>query len=278
MLAVVVRYSLRLMRLIFSAIERGSVKISGFDQEWAQPTFRIVRVLVVAFALVVAYPYPPGSQTAAFKGVSLFLGVVFSLGSSSAVANTIAGYSLTYRRAFKSGDRVKIGEVVGDVTQIRLQVTHLRSLKNEEIIIPNSAILTSHVINYSSLARKQGLILHTSVGIGYETPWRQVEAMLLLAAERTPELLREPPPFVLQQSLADFAVIYELNVYCDKPEAGVKLMTALHRNILDVFNEYGVQIMTPSYESDPAEPKVVPKEKWYEFPAREAEPGPARTA
>jgi small-conductance mechanosensitive channel len=228
----------------------------------------MVRVLVVAFALVVAYPYLPGSQSDAFKGVSIFLGVIFSLGSSSAVANIIAGYSLTYRRAYRIGDRVKISDVVGDVAETRLQVTHLRSLKNEEIIIPNSTIMNSHVINYSSLAARHGLILHTTVGIGYETPWRQVEAMLLEAAARTPGLLREPPPFVLQKALGDFAVTYEINVYSDQPQAGPLLYTALHRNILDVFNEYGVQIMTPAYEGDPEQAKVVPKDKWFELPAR----------
>jgi small-conductance mechanosensitive channel len=143
--------------------------------------------------------------------------VIFSLGSSSIIANLIAGYTMTYRRAFRIGDRVKIGDLIGDVTEIRLLVTRLHSLKNEEIVIPNSLILNSHVINYNSLASQHGLILHTTVGIGYETPWRQVEAMLRLAAERTPGLLKAPPPFVLQQALGDFCVTYELNVYCDQP-------------------------------------------------------------
>jgi small-conductance mechanosensitive channel len=215
----------------------------------------------------VAYPYIPGSESDAFKGVSLFLGIVFSLGSSSAISNIIAGYMMTYRRAFKVGDRVKIGEAVGDVMQMRLQVTHLRSLKNEEIVIPNSQILAGEVLNYSSLARTHGLILHTEVGIGYETAWRQVEAMLLAAAERTPGLERDPRPFVHMKKLGDFAVTYELNVYCKDVKEMNALYTALHRNVLDVFNEYGVQIMTPAYEGDPAEPKVVPRQDWYAAPA-----------
>jgi small-conductance mechanosensitive channel len=143
----------------------------------------------------------------------------------------------------------------------------VRSVKNEEIIIPNSEILNSQVINYSSIARQHGLILHTTVGIGYETPWRQVEAMLLQAAERTAGLQLEPPPFVLQKELGDFAVTYELNAYCNEPKKAGRLYTALHCGILDVFNEHGVQIMTPAYEGDPAEPKLVPKEKWFESPA-----------
>jgi small-conductance mechanosensitive channel len=193
--------------------------------------------------------------------------VVFSLSSTSAVSNTIAGYTLTYRRAFKVGDRVQIGETTGDVIQIRHQVTHVCSLKNEEVIIPNSSILNTHVINYTSLARQRGLILHTTVGIGYETPWRQVEAMLMLAAGRTSGLLQDPPPFILQKALGDFCVTYELNVHTDRPKDGPRLYAELHRNILDVFNEYGIQIMTPAYEGDPEEPKLVPKDKWFEAPA-----------
>jgi small-conductance mechanosensitive channel len=166
------------------------------------------------------------------------------------------------------GDRIRVGDVLGDVVAMRQQVTLLRTPKNEEVIIPSSMILSSHVINYSSLAREKGLILHTTVGIGYETPWRQVEAMLIEAANRAEGLLREPPPFVLQKSLGDFCVTYEINVYCDRPQEMAKLYTALHRNILDVFNEHGVQIMTPAYEGDPEQPKVVPKEQWYAAPAK----------
>jgi small-conductance mechanosensitive channel len=193
---------------------------------------------------------------------------VFSLGSSSAISNMIAGYTMTYRRAFKVGDRIKIGDTIGDVIETRLQVTHLRSFKNEEIIIPNSQILNSEIVNYSSLAAERGLILHTVVGIGYETPWRQVEAMLLMAADQTAGLLKEPPPFVLYRKLGDFAVEYEINVYCREPQRMMALYTALHRNILDLFNEYGVQIMTPAYETDPEQAKVVAKDQWYLAPAR----------
>ena len=209
------RWTLRLVKLFFESVERRQVELANFEAEWAMPTYRIVRVAIAAFALVVAYPYIPGSQSAAFQSISLFLGVVFSIGSSSVVSNVIAGYSMTYRRAFHLGDRIQVGDIVGEVTEIRLQVTHLRSPKNEEVVMPNSVLLGSHVVNYSALARTRGLILHTTVGIGYETPWRQVEAMLLEAAERTPGLLREPKPFVLQKSLGDFCVVYEVNVYCD---------------------------------------------------------------
>lgn len=263
----VARYVLRMFRVFFEGIDRGAIKLASFEQEWAWPTYRILRLLVVIFALVVAYPYVPGSQSDAFKGISLFLGLIVSLGSSSIIANIIAGYSLAYRRPFKIGDRVKINDTLGDVIEMRVLVARLRSLKNEEIVIPSTSILNGEVVNYSTLATEQGLILHTTVGIGYETPWRQVEAMLKLAAERTPGLLRQPEPFVLQKSLGDFAVNYELNVYSDDPRNMMPLYSALHRSILDVFNEYGVAIMTPAYESDPAEPKLVPRDQWYAAPA-----------
>ena len=267
----ITRYALKLVRLYFRNISEGRLVLPEFDQEWAWPTYRLVRLVLVAFVLIVAYPYIPGSGSEAFKGISLFIGVMFSLGSSSVIGNMIAGYTMTYRRVFKTGDRVKIGEYVGDVEQVRILVTYLRTPKNEVVAIPNSTILNGEVVNYSTLAQKEGLILHTTVGIGYETPWRQVEGMLLEAAARTPGLLREPPPFVRQQSLGDFCVNYEINGYCADPQAMFVLYTELHRNILDVFNEYGVQIMVPSYEGDPEQPKVVPPEKWYAAPARPPE-------
>jgi len=267
-IVVITYYAVKLTGLFFKEIEKGTISFKGFYPEWGQPTYRIVRILIIAFAAVIAFPYVPGSESPAFKGISIFIGVLFSLGSTSAIANILAGYILTYRRIFKVGDRVKIADFTGDVLDTRLQVVHLRTIKNEEIIVPSSMIVNSHVINYSSLARKQGLILHTSVTIGYDTPWRQVEALLLLAAERTQGIMREPPPFVLQTSLDDFYVAYELNVYTDDPLRMVETYADLHRNIQDAFNEYGVQIMSPSYRFDPDRPKIVPKEQWYAAPAR----------
>ena len=270
-LIVVIRYALKVLLLFFGAVERGTVKLGKFDPEWTWPTYRVVRLLVIALALAVAFPYIPGSNSEAFRGISIFLGVVFSLGASGVVGNVIAGYSMIYRRTFRIGDRVKIRDVVGDVTEMRLQVTHLRTTKNEEVIVPNSQILDGEVVNYSSYAREGKLILHATVGINYAVPWRQVEAMLVLAAGRTEGLLREPAPFVNQKALGDFAVTYEINVYCGDARAMARLYTALYRNILDVFNEYGVQIMTPAYEGDPERPKLVPKERWFESPARQGE-------
>jgi small-conductance mechanosensitive channel len=263
----VVRYLLKLFALFFDAVGNRRVPLRGFDAEWAQPTYHITRILVVLLALVIAYPYLPGSGSAAFQGLSIFAGLMLSLGASSAMASLIAGYTVTYRRAFRVGDRITVGDLTGEVTEVRLLVTHLRTPKNEEIIVPNSVLLQSHVVNYSKLAQSRGLILHTTISIGYETPWRQVEAMLLLAAERTTMVLREPPPFVLEKSLGDFAVTYELNAFVESANALLERYAALHRNILDVFNEYGVQIMTPAYEGDPEQPKVVPQEHWFTAPA-----------
>jgi small-conductance mechanosensitive channel len=270
-LILITRYLLKMVRLFFQAIASGTVMLPEFDAEWAWPTYRLARLFIIALAIIVAYPYIPGSQSDAFKGVTVFVGIVFSLGSSSLIGNIIAGYSMTYRRAFKIGDRVKIGEHVGEVVRMRLLVTHLRTPKNEEVVVPNSAILGAEIVNYSSISKERGLIIHTTVGIGYETPWRQVEAMLLEAAGRTPGLSRDPAPFVLQKALNSFDVTYEINAYIDSPDVMLARYSALHRNILDVFNEYGVQIMTPAYETDPVQPKLVPKSEWYAEPARRPE-------
>ena len=264
----VVRYILTLVRGFFVRVHRGSIKLEGFESDWAMPTFKILRILIVAFAVVIAYPYIPGSDSLAFKGVSVFLGVIFSMGSTSFVSGAIAGLTMTYRGAFKEGDRIKIGDVTGIVTEVRLMVTRIRTAKNEIVVIPNSNILNTDVVNYSTMARESKLILHTDVGIGYDTPWRQVEAMLLEAASRTEGLLSEPGPFVMQKALGDYAVIYELNVFSNNDEGIPALYSALHANIQDVFNEYGVQIMSPSYEHDPDEPKLVPPEQWYAAPAK----------
>jgi len=269
-LVLIVRYLLGILQLFFSGIERGAIKLPDFEPEWAQPTYRLTRLGVIAFTAIVAYPYIPGASTDAFKGISIFLGVLVSLGGAAIVGNVLAGYTMIYRRAFKLGDRIRLGEVTGDVIAMRPLVTHVRSLKNEEIVIPNSSVLSSHVINYSSLARDRGLILHTTAGIGYETPWRQVEAMLLEAAARTAGVLKDPPPFVMipQMALGDFCVTYELNVHVSDAHAAQRTYSELHRHVLDVFNEYGVQIMTPAYEGDPPDPKVVPRDQWYAAPAK----------
>jgi small-conductance mechanosensitive channel len=267
-LAMLARFAIRFSRVFFQRVGSGQVTLQGFDRDWVAPTERIVRFAIVVFALIIAYPYIPGSGSEAFKGIGLIIGLMFSLGSPSVIGNLVAGLSLAFRRAFRVGDRVKIGEHAGFVSQVRLLTTYLRSFKNEEIVIPNSLILNSEVVNFTTLAQDKGLILHTNVGIGYETPWRQVEAMLLEAARRTPRVLPEPAPFVLQKKLGDFAIDYEINAYTNDPVSIGLTYHALHGNILDVFNEHGVQIMTPAYEGDPELPKIVPRDRWYAQPAR----------
>ena len=268
-LVVLVRYVVKLLRLLFRGVEAGTIEFSGFYPEWAMPTFKLAKILVIVFALTVVYPYIPGSGSDAFKGVSLFLGLLISLGSSSFVGNVIAGLTMTYMRAFKIGDRVMIEDFIGDVIETSMQVTHIRTPKNEIISVPNSKIINSHVINYSALAREKGLILHTTVGIGYDSPWRQVRAMLLLAAEKTSGVLKDPAPFVFQKSLGDFCVTYELNVFTDDALLMGRIYSDLHKNIIDIFNEYQVQIMTPNYEGDPKQPALVQKDNWYAAPANQ---------
>ncbi|MFL6618776.1 MAG: mechanosensitive ion channel family protein [Povalibacter sp.] len=268
-LTLIVRYLLKLASVLSGAVASGAVPLKGFEAEWAQPTYQIVRVLILLLALVIAYPYLPGSGSAAFQGLSIFAGLMLSLGASSAMASVIAGYTVTYRGAFHVGDRIAVGDLVGEVTEVRLMVTHLRTPKNEDIVIPNSLVLSSHIVNYSKLSATQGLVLHTIVRIGYSTPWRQVQALLKLAAERTPDTLKDPPPFVLEKSLDEFSIAYELNVYVEGAKKVLERYAALHRNILDVFNEYGVQIMVPAYEGDPEQPKVVPPERRFVPPALE---------
>lgn len=264
---IVTGYLLKILRAIFRAIQFGRIRLEGFESEWAIPTYKIVRVLVIAFAVVVAYPYIPGSDSLAFKGVSVFVGVLLSLGSSSFIANLLAGVSMTYRGAFREGDRIRVGETVGIVEDMKVMITRVRTPKNEIVVIPNSKILNTDVTNYSQLAKTRGLLLHSTVGIGYDAPWRQIEAMLIEAAHRTPGLDREPQPFVLQTSLGDFAIEYQINAFCKDVSNLPQIYSDLHSNIQDVFNEYGVQIMSPAYVADPESAKVVPPERWHTEPA-----------
>lgn len=258
----ITKHVLKLVKLFFIGIEGGGIMLKDFRPEWALSTFKIIRTLIIAFAIIIAYPYIPGSDSVAFKGVSVFVGILFSIGGSGFIGNLIAGYSMIYRGAFRQGDLILVEDQLGFVEEQQLLVTRLRSNKNEEIILPNSVLLNSKIVNYTVKAKEKGVILHTVVGIGYETPWRQVDAMLKLAASRTQGLEKDPPPYVLKQSLGDFAVNYEINAYCREVSMMKSIYSLLHQNILDVFNENNVQIMTPAYEQDPEIPKVVPKDQW----------------
>ena len=240
---------IRVVRFLFGEVERGSLSFPGFEPEWSVPTYKIATFLIIALALVMAFPYLPGSQSQAFQAVSLFLGLLISLSSSSAISNMIAGVILTYTGAFRMGDRVKIADAVGDVVGKTLLVTRVRTIKNVDIAIPNALVLSSHIVNYSRAARAEGVILHTSVTIGYSVPWREIHELLIAAAKKTTDVIDEPSPFVLQTSLDDFYVTYELNVYTRNPWRMAVIYSDLHMNIQDTFNEAGVEIMSPHYAS-----------------------------
>lgn len=244
---VVTRYILKVIALFFSGIRRGAITFAGFHREWAEPTYKIVRFLVIVFAAIACFPYIPGSQSEGFRGISVFLGLLISLGSAAAIGNIIAGVVLTYMRPFQVGDRVKIADTTGDVMEKTLLVTRVRTIKNVDVTIPNAMVLGTHLINFSSSAKNLGLILHTSVTIGYDAPWKTVHELLLSAARATTHILRNPEPFVLQTSLNDFYVTYEINAFTDQANLMATIYAELHQNIQDKFNEGGVEIMSPHY-------------------------------
>ena len=236
-------------RTLAVAIQSGAVVIGGFHSDWALPTYGLVKILLIVFALVVAFPYLPGGDSQALKGASIFVGVLVSLGSGSAMGNVVSGVILTYMRPFRVGDRVQIGETVGDVIEKSLLVTRLRTIKNVEVILPNSSVLGTHILNYSAHADRNGLILHTTVTLGYDAPWRTVEELLIQAALNTPGIVAEPKPFVLQTSLNDSHISYELNATTRDPSRMAELYSTLHRQIQESFNTAGVEIMSPMYLS-----------------------------
>ena len=248
-IVVIFRYVLKGIGFIKDEIEKGILNIPGFYTDWANPTYQIIRILVIAFMLVVIFPYLPGSDSKVFQGVSVFLGVIFTFGSSGSLSNIIAGLVLTYMRLFKIGDRVKIGEIVGDVIEKSLLVTRIRTIKNEIISIPNSTVMSSHTINYSSDTVDNGLILHTTVTIGYDVPWKDMHQALIDAAGRTDLLLKEPKPFVLQTSLDDFYVSYQINAYTKEANKQATIYSQLHQNIQDCCNEMGIEILSPHYRA-----------------------------
>ncbi len=243
----VTRYINRVLGDIVEDIEDEKFIISGFPKEWAKTTQKIVSLLIWAFALVLVYPHLPGSTSPAFKGVSIFIGALISFGSTSAIANIVAGVVITYMSPYKIGDRVKIQDTIGDVIEKTLLVTRIRTTKNEDVTIPNANIITNHLINYSANAEKSGLLLHTSVTIGYDVPWQQVEKLLCEAAQKSLHIEKEPIPFVLQKSLDDNYVSYELNAYTKEIRKMPVIYSDIHKNILDIFDQEGVEILSPQY-------------------------------
>jgi small-conductance mechanosensitive channel len=245
----IIHLAIRLVGLVFEQIKQSRIVFENFPAEWADPTNKIVRILLIAFGLVIAFPYLPASDSPAFAGVSVFMGVLFSLASSSALSNMIAGIVLTYTGAFRLGDRVKVGDSFGDIIETTLLATRVRTIKNEDITIPNSLVLGTSILNYSRVSKTLGLILHTSVTIGYDVPWRQVHDLLVNAALGTPGILPEPRPFVWQTALNDFYVTYELNAYTHAPRDMIDIYAALHAKIQDEFYAAGVEIMSPHFTS-----------------------------
>lgn len=256
----VTRYLLHFIRVFFNEIDRGRLKFENFHSDWAIPTYKLVRVLVIVFALIVIFPYLPGSGSPAFQGVSVFFGILLSLGSSSSIGNVVSGVVLVYMRPFAIGDRVKIADTVGDVVDRNLLVTRIRTIKNVDVTIPNAMILGSHMINYSSSAPASGLILHTTASIGYDVPWRQVQDLLVKAALATEHVLAEPKPFVLQTKLEDSYITYELNAYTNQPNRMATIYSDLHARIQDTFKEARIELMSPhqvNLHTQKAEPKQV---------------------
>ncbi len=247
----ITHYLLRAIRPFFTALERENLVIHGFYPDWAKPTYNLLSLLIIALAIVIAFPYLPGFNSPAFQGVSVFLGVLFSLGSTSAIANVVGGIILIYTRSFQLGDKISIGDVIGDVIEKGLLVTRIRTPANRIITIPNSSLLNTNVINFSVSQRefKQPLILQTTVTLGYDLPWRKVHATLKEAALATKFIVSEPAPFVLQTSLDDFYVSYQLNAYTDHPNKMVYIYSELHQNIQDKCNEVGIEIMSPHYKA-----------------------------
>lgn len=244
------KYLLRFLKYLTGELEREAVRLDGFHADWAKPTFNLIRVVIIAFAAVICFPYIPGSGSDAFKGVSIFFGVLFSLGSTAAISNIVAGVVITYMRPFKVGDRVEIGNTVGDVTERSLLVTRVKTIKNLDVTVPNSTILGNHIINFSKNAAEEvGIILHTSVTIGYDVPSGEVIQALVKGAKNTAMILDKPEPFVLVKSLDDFYINYEINCHTKNPEKGAVIYSLLHESIKNELHNAGIEILSPHYNA-----------------------------
>lgn len=242
-----VKYLVRLVHYLASEIQSERLKIGGFYADWAMPTFHIVRFLLYAFMIAMIYPYLPGSKSGVFQGISVFVGLIVSLGSSTVIGNIIAGLVITYMRPFKLGDRIKLNDTTGNVIEKTPLVTRIRTPKNEVVTIPNSFIMSSHTVNFSQSARDYGLIIHSEVSVGYDIPWRKTHQLLVEAALNTPGVVDDPRPFVLETSLSDWYPVYQINAYIREADKMAQIYSDLHQNIQDKFNEAGIEIMSPHY-------------------------------
>ena len=242
-----VKYLVRFVHYLANEVKSERLKIRGFYSDWAEPTFHIIRFLLYAFMIAMIYPYLPGSKSGVFQGISVFVGLIVSLGSSTVIGNIIAGLVITYMRPFKLGDRIQLNETTGNVIEKTPLVTRIRTPKNEVVTIPNSFIMSSHTVNYSTSAREYGLIIHSEVSIGYDIPWRQTHQLLIEAALNTPGVIDDPRPFVLETSLSDWYPVYQVNAYIKEADRLADIYSDLHQNIQDKFNEAGIEIMSPHY-------------------------------
>ena len=254
---------------LFYGVESGNVSFAGLEPQAAKATRRLITLVIWIFAITVAYPHIPGSDTAAFKGISVLLGVMISLGSAGFVNQIMSNLVIVYSRALEPGDYVRIGETEGIVSHVGALSTKVITRQREEVTIPNAVMTGSTMTNYSRLAGEQGAVASTVLTIGYDTPWRQVHALLQLAAERTQGVKKDPRPTVLQRSLSDFYVEYQLLVPLEQPQDRILVLSELHANILDAFNEHDVQIMSPHFERQPPEKVTVPRGEWHRAPAPE---------
>lgn len=242
-----IKYLVRLFRYLANEVQSERLKLRGFYPDWALPTFHIIRFLLYAFMVAMIYPYLPGSNSGVFQGISVFVGLIVSLGSSTVIGNIIAGLVITYMRPFKMGDRIQLNDTTGNVIEKTPLVTRIRTPKNEVVTIPNSFIMSSHTVNFSQSAREYGLIIHSEVTIGYDAPWRKVHQLLIEAALGTPGVVDDPRPFVLETSLSDWYPVYRVNAYIKDADRLAQIYSDLHQNIQDRFNEAGIEIMSPHY-------------------------------
>ncbi len=263
----ITRVIARLVRDFFQGVESRRVNVPGVYSETAGATRRLIIVLLWLFALVIAYPYIPGSQTDAFKGISVFVGLMFTVGSAGVVNHLMSGLVLVYSRALQKDDYVAVGEVEGTVQEVGPLSVKIATLDRREITIPNTVMTNTNIVNYSRISKEQGLLLRATVTIGYDAPWRQVHELLKLAASKTGGLRKDSEPYVLQSALSDFFVEYKLCVPLEVPKERFRRLSELHANIQDAFNEYGVQICSPHFEAQPEGRVVVPKSKWFSAPA-----------
>ncbi|MCL2844419.1 MAG: mechanosensitive ion channel family protein [Chitinivibrionia bacterium] len=257
-----VRYILKTLKFFSSEIEKERLVIKGFYPEWAKPTYFLLKYTIYAFTIALVFPYLPNSDTRVFQGVSVFIGLIISIGSSSAIGNLVAGIVITYMRPFHINDRIKIGESEGFVVEKNAFVVRIITDKKEYITFPNITILTSNITNFShSKESGNGLIVHTNLTVNYSIDWRKIHELLIAAAKKTQFIEQTPEPFVLQKALDDFYCVYEINAYTKEIAEVPKVYSELHKNIQDIFREAGIDLTSPHYEIDVLEKKKAEEEK-----------------